>query len=169
MVRPYRSFMVRPQYVAYCAPVGFPEDEIIRSNVPTSNGSNAYADARFTQQNIGVNSTQDLVSFKCSQVPSDSMMAVLPIPVHITEFGNIGNYISGNFSGTLTSFFNPQLTYTVTCNFRAKRYYWCLWWKEIKRLNYFIFLCFNFSNNIWCFYRGLCRRQRLYNKTRAYF
>lgn len=84
--------------------------------------NNSNTQTYFKQQNIAVNSNQDLISFTHSSVP-DSLMPASPILVHITEYGNIGQYISGNFSGTLKGFTNPANTYNVSCNFRVKREY----------------------------------------------
>jgi hypothetical protein len=43
-----------------------------------------------------------------------------PITVYYTEFGNIGQYIAGSFSGTIKSTANNNI-YNVTCSFRMKR------------------------------------------------
>lgn len=83
-----------------------------------NNASNAVT--TFDSQNIGLNSIQDLGGFKCSQV-QDSMIVTTPVHVNITEYGNIGEYISGNFSGTLTGIHIPVATYNISCNFRVKR------------------------------------------------
>ena len=43
-----------------------------------------------------------------------------PITVNFTEYGNIGQYIAGSFSGTIKS--TPSnIIKTVTCSFRVKR------------------------------------------------
>ena len=43
-----------------------------------------------------------------------------PITVHYTEFGNIGQYIAGNFSGTIKNT-TTNVNYAVTGSFRIKR------------------------------------------------
>ena len=43
------------------------------------------------------------------------------IPVNITEYGPIGGFISGSFSGNMIEFDN-SLVYTFTCTFRVRRY-----------------------------------------------
>ena len=76
----------------------------------------------FTQQNIAPGSTQTLENFYCSQAGTDSSLANSSVPVYITEYGAVGQFIAGNFSGILTG--TPSnLTYAITCNFRVRRYY----------------------------------------------
>jgi hypothetical protein len=43
-----------------------------------------------------------------------------PITVYYTEFGNIGQYIAGNFSGTVRNN-TTNAIYNVSCSFRIKR------------------------------------------------
>lgn len=43
-----------------------------------------------------------------------------PIMVNYTEYGNIGQYIAGNFSGTIKST-STNVTSTISCSFRMKR------------------------------------------------
>ncbi len=76
----------------------------------------------FTHQNIGVNSSQNLYNFDCSEIQEPTAL-LNPIAVHITEYGNIGQFISGNFSGTLTGTAPPNNSYVITANFRVRRYY----------------------------------------------
>jgi len=45
---------------------------------------------------------------------------VSPIYVHITEYGAIGQYVSGNFSGTIFDAHNSK-NYTLSGSFRIKR------------------------------------------------
>ncbi len=83
---------------------------------------NAYADFGISKLNIGPGSIQNLTFFSCAQTGYPSTIPA-PISVNITEYGNIGQFISGNFSGTVTSAAPPNTTYTITCNFRIKRNY----------------------------------------------
>ncbi len=43
-----------------------------------------------------------------------------PITVYYTEFGSIGQYIAGNFSGTIRNS-STNVTYNISCSFRIKR------------------------------------------------
>lgn len=45
-----------------------------------------------------------------------------PITVYYTEFGNIGQYIAGNFSGTIRNN-STNVDYNINCSFRIKRRY----------------------------------------------
>jgi len=97
-----------------------------------SNICNIYASDRagtdnnvrfsFSQNNISPGSSQQLVSFHSMVVPfSDSMAVTGTSGVNITEYGNIGEYIAGNFNATSTLGPPPGTTYTMTCRFRVKR------------------------------------------------
>jgi len=82
-------------------------------------GANSFAGIGYDRPNPP-NTLGNLTGFMSSYL-NDSLTVINPIPVNITEFGNIGQYVSGNFSGTMTSMLNPSVTYTITCNFRTKR------------------------------------------------
>lgn len=101
-------------------------------HISLSNICNIYASDRvgtdnnvsfsFTQNNIGPGSSQQLVAFYSMVVPfSDSMAVTGTSGVNITEYGNIGGYIAGNFNSTSTLGPPPGTTYTMTCRFRVKR------------------------------------------------
>jgi hypothetical protein len=77
------------------------------------------AGTEFDRQNITVNSLQNLNSFYSLQTGQTTITN--PISVHITEYGNIGQFISGNFTGTVTGTAPPNTTYNITCNFRVRR------------------------------------------------
>lgn len=69
---------------------------------------------------IMVGSSQNLQFFEPSQVP-DSLRILTPILVSITEYGAIGQFVSGNFTGTITGSPPANTPYIVTCNFRVRR------------------------------------------------
>jgi hypothetical protein len=81
---------------------------------------NAYANFGISKSNIGPGSVQNLTLFGSAQTGYPATITT-PISVNITEYGNIGQFISGNFSGTVTSVTPPNTTYTITCSFRSKR------------------------------------------------
>jgi hypothetical protein len=60
-----------------------------------------------------------LLGFYIHQGPSGSPFPN-PIIVNYTEFGNIGQYIAGSFSGTVMQT-NVNVIHNVTCSFRIKR------------------------------------------------
>lgn len=84
---------------------------------------NPYQSAElfYTQAGISASSIQDLKKFWATQVSPDTMLVTTPIPVNITEYGNVGQFISGNFSGTLTGRAPTNTPYVVTCSFRVRR------------------------------------------------
>jgi hypothetical protein len=43
--------------------------------------------------------------------------------VNITEYGAVGQFISGNFTGTLTGAAPTNTPYNIVCSFRVRRYY----------------------------------------------
>lgn len=77
----------------------------------------------FSNNNISGGSTQNLISFLSSQSTGPYTISSIPMPinVNITEYGAVGQFISGNFSGLITT--NPILPnfYNVTCSFRVRR------------------------------------------------
>lgn len=85
----------------------------------TANYTNT-ANTQFSSQNIGINSIQNLTAFTCLQITEQTTI-LNPVSVNITEYGSIGQFISGNFTGTLTGTAPPNNIYTITVNFRTRR------------------------------------------------
>lgn len=82
--------------------------------------SNNYMFFSFDSQGIAVNSTHPIVGVSCPQMNQNTNPN--PVLVNITEYGAIGQFISGNFSGTFVELGAPPNTiYNVTCNFRVRR------------------------------------------------
>ena len=79
-----------------------------------------YADVFFEGTNIALGSTQPLVAFGCGQFQRSQNFNT-PIFVTITEYGNIGQYVSGNFSGGIIGPPPTNTVYNVACRFRALR------------------------------------------------
>jgi hypothetical protein len=75
----------------------------------------------FSKTGIGVGSIQNLTFFTSAQTGSTTIPG--SISVNITEYGNIGQFISGNFTGNVTGTAPPNSTYPITCNFRVRRNY----------------------------------------------
>ncbi len=75
----------------------------------------------FIQSGIAVNSSQNLMSFGCPQINNLSTI-VNPIAIKITEYGIVGQFIAGNFTGIITGPAPGNTPYNVTCSFRVRRY-----------------------------------------------
>ena len=76
-----------------------------------------------SKQNIVQGSTQTLKYFE-STVTGETNAGNAGAPVinlNITEYGSIGQFISGNFTGTVNGTSLPVTAYTITCNFRVRR------------------------------------------------
>jgi hypothetical protein len=74
----------------------------------------------FNEPGIAVGSSQLLNSFYTRQI-NDSTSITAPINVQITEYGGVGQYIAGNFTGSLTGSAPTNTVYTISCIFRVRR------------------------------------------------
>jgi hypothetical protein len=92
------------------------EYSIFLANNATSN----FGTIRFVRTGIAQGSTQNLLSFLPTQIPLNSTINT-PIGVNITEYGIVGQYLAGNFSGIVTGPPPANTVYNVTCNFRIRR------------------------------------------------
>ena len=69
---------------------------------------------------MGVGSNQKLMEFWPYQI-TDYPAITIPIFVHITEFGAVGQFMAGEFTGVFTGSPPANTQYNVTCSFRVKR------------------------------------------------
>lgn len=84
-------------------------------------GTSNTVNFAFNQEAIAAGSTQTLVNFFSSQIP-DSTIGLSGTPVvNITEYGNVNEFISGNFTCTVNAGTPPGTPYNVTCQFRVRR------------------------------------------------
>ena len=81
---------------------------------------NEYVNFAFANGGIAVGSMQNLVAFNSSQFANTQPTITTPINVSITEYGAVGQFISGNFTGTMAST-TPAATYNIVCSFRVRR------------------------------------------------
>lgn len=93
---------------------------IIVSGYSISNGVFKSAGLSFSSTGIAVNSSQLLHSFQSSHL-SDSVTIQAPINVTITEYGDIGQFIAGNFTGVFTGAPPANVQHNVSCSFRVRR------------------------------------------------
>jgi hypothetical protein len=106
--------------------------DTLRQEVSVITNEYRYAAYRLTSQNsailtlnsigIGLNSNQPLIGFRTTYL-NDTTFIPTPIFVNITEFGNPGQFVSGNFTGQLRRTTPPNTNYNIVCNFRIKRTY----------------------------------------------
>jgi hypothetical protein len=69
---------------------------------------------------IAVGSNQNLFTFRPSQV-TDTFLITTPISVNITEYGAVGQFAAGTFTGVFTGAPPTNTPYNVNCNFRVRR------------------------------------------------
>ena len=88
----------------------------------SSGGSttSTYTSFSFVHPGIAVGSTQSMLNFYTTTV-NDSTSIITPVNVNITEYGNVGEFIGGNFSGTFVGAGPTSAYYTVSCTFRVRR------------------------------------------------
>lgn len=81
-----------------------------------------YESVEMSIDNNGIapGSTQNLLGFSGSAIMAQTVVST-PIGVHITEYGPVGGYIAGNFSGTINDASPPNTAYNISCSFRVRR------------------------------------------------
>ena len=96
-------------------PSNIPHTIFTAGQIAGSNTAYIYTD----WTGIALNSLQPLAGFSAAQMLNAS--STNPINVQITEYGIIGEFISGNFTGVFTDNPPPNATHNVTCSFRIRR------------------------------------------------
>jgi len=76
---------------------------------------------QISEANISAGSTQQLMNFNTSHVGNDSTSITTPINVQITEYGSVGQFIAGNFSGAFIGSAPTSTVYNTSCTFRIRR------------------------------------------------
>jgi hypothetical protein len=98
-----------------------PVSSVYGNKIPAT--STAAVKISYAKLNAAVGSLQQLILFATPQTeiyPSNASAAA-PVFVTITEYGNPGEFIAGNFSALLTGSAPGNIQYNITCNFRVKR------------------------------------------------
>lgn len=116
---PYSLTAPVDSFMMYVNPQTTPSSINIYNMGRTTSGS-SYVNFDFSNTGIGVGSAQTLNNFYTSMI-SDSTIITTPVNVNITEYGSVGQFIAGNFSGTLTGAGPTFTLYNITCNFRIRR------------------------------------------------
>ncbi len=107
----------------------YPVDSLFAGNAGPANiygigahhiGSPTSSWTAFQINNIGIvaGSTQPMTQFESYLLP---MQVTTAINVNITEYGAIGEFVAGNFAGTVTETLPPNTSHNVSCSFRTKR------------------------------------------------
>ena len=78
-----------------------------------------FVSIEFDHQGIALNSSQRLNRLAATSIPAHTIPN--PIFVNITEYGPIGGFISGNFTGLIVGIIPPNNSYSITGNFRVRR------------------------------------------------
>ena len=102
----------------YAKPQNTPPPIIITASRPPTNNQTVMID--FVQTGAAVNSLQKLTSFGCPEIGNPSTITT-PINVKITEYGVIGQFMAGNFTGSFRGPAPGNILYQVTCSFRVRR------------------------------------------------
>jgi hypothetical protein len=76
---------------------------------------------QISEANISAGSTQQLMNFNTSHIGNDSTSITTPINVQITEYGSVGQFIAGNFSGAFIGAAPTSTVYNTSCTFRIRR------------------------------------------------
>jgi hypothetical protein len=99
-------------------------NQISISGMSTTSGGGStgtrYISFSFDATGIAAGSSQALSQFYSSDI-NDSTIITTPIMVNITEYGAVGEYISGNYSGTLTGAAPLNTPYVISNTFRVRR------------------------------------------------
>jgi hypothetical protein len=103
------------------SPYFFPSNKVNANRIPVS----AVDFARIDYEKTGISqgSMQPLKIFYTSQTGfyPYTTTSTNPVLVTITEYGNVGEYIAGNFSGLFIGPAPGNIQYNVICSFRARR------------------------------------------------
>lgn len=125
----FSSNGVKDTVLLCCQPTNYfnYKDSAATNSVPISTyiyglGNNGNVAFGFSRVNIAVNSTQALVYYGAGGRAGTGGYKLYPTStgVKITEYGGIGQYVSGNFTCSFTSPFTNNF-YNVTCSFKIKR------------------------------------------------
>lgn len=80
----------------------------------------SFVNFSFTNAGIGVGSVQTLEMFGSSEIGTQTSQPS-SINVNITEYGAVGEFIAGNFTGIVVVPGTPPVNKTIACTFRVRR------------------------------------------------
>ena len=82
---------------------------------------NRWAQLAIERNGIGVGTAQEAYYLNTSDINDSTQLISPPNLVNITEYGNVGEFISGNFNLIVTGAPPTNMTYTVNGSFRVRR------------------------------------------------
>jgi len=80
-----------------------------------------YIVVAFSDGNIGANSQQPLSLFGTTAIFGSNNVLLGSPNVSITEYGAVGEFIAGNFTGVLIESLNQSFSHNISCSFRVRR------------------------------------------------
>jgi hypothetical protein len=92
------------------------------SGIPIEAGTFSYTSFLVDTTNIGLGTKQLVFEIFADEISSSRDCYGPLVFATITEYGNPGEFISGNFEGVRTKYVPiPAVTYNISCYFRVKR------------------------------------------------
>lgn len=119
----YMTYSINGQNYAYTYPtdtLATGRDNSLYHLYTFNRSFNSGVNMAFNLTGIAQGSSQQLNHFLPTQI-TDTLKILTPIQVKITEYGAIGQFIGGNFTGSFTGNAPANKTYNVTCSFRYRR------------------------------------------------
>lgn len=107
----------------YVNPQVTPSQLVVSGMSTTSSGGTTltrYSSISMDMTGIAAGSTQLMTQYYCSDI-TDSTNISTAINVNITEYGAVGEYISGNYSGTVYGAAPANTPYVISGSFRVRR------------------------------------------------
>ncbi|MBC7937882.1 MAG: hypothetical protein H7Y86_21250 [Rhizobacter sp.] len=93
----------------------------INAFTSTGTGTGNSVSVLFSNSGLGVGSAQTIVELTTTYI-TEPVTYTAGAVVNITEYGAVGEFISGSFSHTATGVAAPNTVYTITGNFRVRRF-----------------------------------------------
>ncbi|MGG9960498.1 hypothetical protein [Ferruginibacter sp. SUN106] len=83
--------------------------------------SNTHIMLNFDNHNPTLNSYQYISNYYSGTIVNARPLSPGTTTLHITEFGPVGQFIAGNFSGVFFETANPNIQHTISASFRTRR------------------------------------------------
>jgi hypothetical protein len=116
---PYNYSSPADSFYMYVNPQTTPA-QITISGSRINSGTSTSGFFSFDQPGIAVGSAQNMTSIYLSQITGTTTINNT-ISVNITEYGAVGEFIAGNFSGSITGPSPTFTVYNINGSFRVRR------------------------------------------------